>query len=115
MLSGVYRGLDCVSLVGRKEEKKPEILTIGEIRKLLKYSEQYGHPWHSIWAVALFTGGRNGELHELRWTDVDFDNGLISISRSYNTKTRSVGPTKGSYWRQRYCRKLWIEKKNIAA
>lgn len=100
LLDGIDRSpAQGVSLVGRNEEKKPEILTIGEIRKLLKFSEEYKHEWHSIWAVALFTGARNGELHELRWTDVDFENKLISIHRAYNTKTRSVGPTKSSYWR----------------
>ena len=89
-----------VSLVRRKEEKMPEILTANEIRKLLECAKELNHPWYCIWAVAVFTGMRQGELHALEWTDLDFENKIIYVNKSYDTKTRSVKPTtKGGWWR----------------
>ena len=41
-----------------------------------------GTPYHTLFALALFTGGRRGELLALRWQDVDLDTGQVSISRS---------------------------------
>lgn len=43
---------------------------------------------HAIYATALFTGMRAGELAGLRWDDINFDRRLITVQRSYN------GPTK---------------------
>lgn len=80
-------------------EKVPDILTIDEIRKLLEEAKLLEHPWYSVWAMALLTGMRNGELHALLWTDVDLDNRKITVSKSWNTRTRSVKSTKAGYWR----------------
>ncbi|MGE4232028.1 MAG: tyrosine-type recombinase/integrase [Bacteriovoracia bacterium] len=85
--------------LGRQEEKKPEILTIGEIRKLLEEAKALNYPWYPIWAVAILTGMRNGELYALKWTDVDWENKMISVTKSYNTRTRSVKSTKSGDWR----------------
>ncbi len=38
----------------------------------------------AFWAVALFCGLRRGELRGLQWTNVDFDNGLIRVERSWD-------------------------------
>ena len=87
-----------VALVGRKEEKMPEILTILDIRKLLETAQEL-HPWYYIWAVGLYTGMRNGELHALEWNAINFHDKELYVHRAYNTKTRKTGPTKGTYWR----------------
>lgn len=84
----------------KEEEKVPEILSIEEIRLLLKTAKEVDHLWYPVWAMALLTGMRNGELYALTFQDVDFDNKLITLSRSYNTRTRSVKSTKSGYWRQ---------------
>jgi integrase/recombinase XerC len=42
-----------------------------------------------LYATALYTGMRLGELCGLRWTDVNLDTGLISIRRSYRTTPKS--------------------------
>lgn len=83
----------------REEEKKPEILTIEQIRRLLSESQNLNHEWYSVWAMALLTGMRNGELYALTWEDVDFENRLISLTKSYNTRTRSTKSTKSGSWR----------------
>lgn len=80
-------------------EKVPDIFTIEEIRALLHNAKLLEHPWYPVWAMALLTGMRNGELNALLWTDVDLDNRKLTVSKSYNTRTRSVKSTKAGYWR----------------
>jgi len=80
-------------------EKVPDILTIEEIRKLLVEAKLLEHPWYSVWASALLTGMRNGELHALLWTDVDFENRKLTVSKSFNTRMKVVKSTKAGNWR----------------
>jgi len=82
-----------------EESKKPEILTISEIRKLIEIAFATNHSWRHIWAMALLTGMRNGELFALKWTDVDWENKLITVSQSYNCRLRTISSTKAGYWR----------------
>lgn len=82
-----------------KEDKKPEILKLEEIRRLLREARERNHPWYPIWAVALLTGMRNGELFALKWSDVDLEKGLITVQRSYNKRTKEFKSTKAGYWR----------------
>ncbi len=84
----------------REDEKVPEILSVDQIRLLLRSARQTNHPWYAVWATALLTGMRNGELYALKFSDVDFETGLITLSRSYNTRTRSFKSTKSGCWRQ---------------
>lgn len=82
-----------------KENKKPEILKLEEIRYLLRQAKERNHPWYPIWAVALLTGMRNGELFALKWTDIDVEKGLITVQRSYNKRTKEYKSTKAGNWR----------------
>ena len=88
-----------MSITREKAEKVPDIFTLDEIRKFLKFAKQLEHPWYPIWAMALLTGMRNGELVALTWADVDLENRKITVSKSYNTRLRSVKCTKAGYWR----------------
>jgi integrase len=40
------------------------------------------HRWSSLYAVAAFTGARQGELLGLRWEDVDLERGTVTFRRS---------------------------------
>jgi integrase len=91
--------VDGLKLARDAVERVPDIFTIEEIRKLLSEAKTLEHPWYPVWAMALLTGMRNGELHALQWSDIDFTNLRITVSRSYNTRTRSVKSTKAGYWR----------------
>lgn len=99
-----------------KEDSMPEILSISEIRSLLTHAKQHDHAWYPVWVTALLTGMRSGELHELLWTDIEMVSeeeargqenlpnekrryGLIRVTKTWNTRFKSVGPTKGGYWR----------------
>ncbi len=85
--------------LGREEEKKPEILSIDEIRSLLHAARTMKHDWYYIWALGLLTGMRNGELFALKWKDVDFLNREINVAWSYNCRIKAIKSTKGGYWR----------------
>ena len=55
----------------KEEEKIPEILTLAEIKQLLKAAKELDNLWYPIWALALFTGMRSGELYALQWDAVE--------------------------------------------
>lgn len=100
LIQGVHESpVKGLNLDSRKEEKIPEILTIEEIKRLLDAAKKMEHEWYPVWAVALLTGMRNGEMFALRWTDVDLQNRKISVSRSYNTRMRADKCTKSGKWR----------------
>lgn len=88
-----------VSVEDRQEEKVPDILTIEEIKKLLRDAQALEHPWYPVWAMALLTGMRNGELYALLWSDVDFDTRRMTVSKSYNPRLRQIKSTKSGKWR----------------
>lgn len=94
------RGVTCSPVYGLrivvKEERRPEILKLDEMRKLLSEARAVNHEWYFVWAVALLTGMRNGEF---RWSDVDLDKGLITVQRSFNKRTGEFKSTKAGYWR----------------
>lgn len=82
-----------------KEEKRPEILKAEEIRKLLHEARETQSKWYHVWAIALLTGMRNGELYALKWSDVDFERDFITVQRSFNKRTNEFKSTKAGYWR----------------
>jgi integrase len=69
------------------EQKRERILTLEEEARLLAAC---AHPrrahLRTIVIAALDTGMRRGELLKLRWSDIDFENLLITV-RAFNTKT----------------------------
>lgn len=99
----LIRGIDQSPTVGlsfaREQEKEPEILTLGEIKKLLVSARSMNHPWYYHWALALLTGMRNGELYALTWTDVDWENNSITVSKSFNLRLHETKCTKAGQWR----------------
>lgn len=88
-----------VELTAPKAEKVPDILTLEEIRTLLREAKRMEHKWYPIWAMALLTGMRNGELHALLWSDVDFESRKLTVSKSYHTRLKRVKSTKSGAWR----------------
>jgi integrase len=72
------------------EKKRQRIITRDEEKALLSACDapKRGH-LKAIIIAALDTGCRLGELLKLRWRDVDFDNGQITLI-AFNTKTASA-------------------------
>jgi len=101
--SSLIKRLDRSPTIGvqldRPEEKKPEILTTGEIRRLLSDAKRLKHPCYPVWAMALLTGMRSGELYALLWSDISWENRAISVNKSYNGRLGCIKSTKSGYWR----------------
>jgi integrase len=77
------------------EKRRDRILDFTEERALLAACDEQRTHLKPIVITALDTGCRLGELLKLRWSDVDFDNEVISIL-AFNSKTaeaREVGIT----------------------
>ncbi|MBK8203063.1 MAG: tyrosine-type recombinase/integrase [Bdellovibrionales bacterium] len=117
MICGVHLSpVTGIEVLRDRGEKRPEILSIEEIRILLKNANEQKHPWYHIWVAAVLTGCRSGELHQLKKSDVEIVSqeeaaeqdklsinkkryGFIRVRRSWNTRLKQVGPTKAGYWR----------------
>jgi len=85
--------------IDRREEKFPEILNLTEIRTFLFEAKRREHPWYPVWAMALLTGMRSGELYALEWNDIDFENKLLRVKKSFSKRINEVKSTKAGYWR----------------
>ncbi len=79
-------------IIPMKQTKPKKTLSISDVSVL--FDALRNSRW--IWSVkfALVTGVRRGELLALKWTDVDWDNNRIVISKS-NSRT-GLGDTKNS-------------------
>jgi integrase len=59
-------------------------------RRLLIAASETNYPGlMELYATALYTGMRAGELCGLRWSDVDLEHRLITVQRSFATPTKS--------------------------
>lgn len=90
--------------MGRKQRSvtEGEILTIKQIQFFLASAKRLQHPWYPIWYLAIATGMRSGELHALRFSDVDFEARIIRLERAYCGRFKTDGPTKNGKSRRIY-------------
>lgn len=49
-----------------------------------------------LWALALYSGLRRGELWALRWEDVDLDAGVIHVRRAWDVHEGEIEPKSGA-------------------
>ena len=71
----------CKSVTYRKEQpNERRVLTELEQKVFLKTAE--GFPYYHMYAFALETGMRAGELQGLKWEDIDFHEGFVHVNRS---------------------------------
>ncbi len=50
--------------------------------------------WRRLVTIAIYTLMRDGELRALRWSDVDLEHRLISLTKAWDRKAKRVKPTK---------------------
>lgn len=74
----------CPKLKFKNNEKIKKMLTEDEIRLLLSKAREENHEWFYVWALACYTGLRNGELYALKWDNVDLKKRIIYITHSWN-------------------------------
>jgi integrase len=67
----------------RPEGRRERIATPEEAQILLDALQADDR---GIWATALYSGLRHGELRALRWDDVDLDAGVVRVSRGWDAK-----------------------------
>jgi integrase len=68
-------------------QKIQAVLTEPQIIKLLDEARRQEWEWFPHYAVALFTGMRNGELYALKWDQVDLAARKILVNRSWNNRS----------------------------
>ncbi len=64
-----------------REDVRKHCWTAVEARAFLATTGKAGSQIAAFYAVALETGARKGELHGLRWSDVDLEAGQLTIAR----------------------------------
>lgn len=67
-------------------DKVDNVLNLSQAKKLVSEAANQGIFWAPHWALALYTGMRNGELYALTWNDVDLEGRRIQVTKSYNKK-----------------------------
>jgi integrase len=64
----------------RVKRKEMEALSVDECRRFLSVAEE--SEWYALFALALTTGMRPSEYLALRWSDIDWKRGAVSVSRT---------------------------------
>lgn len=67
-------------------DRVDNVLNLVQAKKLILEAHQQKIFWAPHWALALYTGMRNGELYALTWNDVDLEGRRIQVTKSYNKK-----------------------------
>lgn len=83
-----------VSSIKIKENKVTQkVLNVKEAEHLLVKAKETNHRFYPIWAFALMTGMRSGEMYALKWTDIDLQSGLLKVTKQWTNKD-GITPTK---------------------
>ncbi|WP_165423249.1 tyrosine-type recombinase/integrase [Ktedonosporobacter rubrisoli] len=82
--TGIKRGLISRNVCNladppRKEHYEIQPLSIVQAQKFLSAIEN--HKWKALYALAIATGLRRGEILGLKWQDVNFKNGTLQVQR----------------------------------
>lgn len=83
----------CNGIQVRAPEVEQKVLTTIEAETFLREAAITDHRFYPIWALALMTGMRSGEMFALRWSDLDLDSRIIHVTRQWTNKN-GYGPTK---------------------
>jgi integrase len=83
----------CPKLKFKKNEKIKKVLAEEQIIKFLNTAKELKHEWFPVWAMACYTGMRNGELYALRWERVDLKKRILIVCEAW-TKQNGFKETK---------------------
>ena len=93
VIEGIIDRNPCKGVSVKTPETEKKVLTTGEAQKLLAEGRACCHRFYPVWALALMTGMRSGELFALKWQNVDFENRAIHVVEQWTSKC-GFGPTK---------------------
>ena len=90
---GILNRNPCLGIQVKVPEVEQEVLSSDEVGIFLREARVTNHRFYPVWTVALMTGMRSGELFALKWSDIDLEARIISVSRQWTNKN-GFGPTK---------------------
>lgn len=90
---GVLDRNPCTGVSVKVPEVDQKVFTTVEAETFLREAKITNHRFYPVWAFALLTGMRSGEMFALKWTDLDLDGRTISVSKQWTSKS-GFGPTK---------------------
>jgi len=85
--------------IAKVEERAPKILSWDQLQFFLQKAYALNNPWYEIWATAIHTGMRSGELFALKWASVDLENRTILVDVSFNKRKNIFKSTKSGQFR----------------
>lgn len=101
--------------VPKRENKAIKFITPEDLKALMAYMEKLANKKFSyffdyvLYSVLLATGCRFGEVVALEWSDIDLENGTISITKNYSRLLKLIGTPKSKAG----VRVISIDKKTI--
>ena len=74
----------CTTVDYPREVKKEKVMfSVEEVKKFLSLLNDESSSVEVFFILLIYTGARKSEILALAWEDIDFENGLISINKSY--------------------------------
>ncbi|HGA1324617.1 TPA: tyrosine-type recombinase/integrase [Streptococcus suis] len=101
--------------VPKRENKAIKFIAPEDLKALMTYMEKLANKKFSyffdyvLYTVLLATGCRFGEVVALEWSDIDLENGTISITKNYSRLLKLIGTPKSKAG----VRVISIDKKTI--
>ncbi|OFZ53024.1 MAG: hypothetical protein A2428_17950 [Bdellovibrionales bacterium RIFOXYC1_FULL_54_43] len=85
--------------ISRKDSKRPEILNVLQVTFLIEEAYRNNHPWRHVWKAAYHSGGRSGELYQLKRRHIDLTERMLHFEEKWNFGTKKVEGLKDGEWR----------------
>lgn len=82
--AGYLKGNPAPTIRLKINTKIKMVLTEEQVKIFLEKAKIYNSAWYPHWALAVYTGMRNGELFALTWDKVNFENRTILVDTSWN-------------------------------
>lgn len=83
----------CTGISVKVAEVEQKVLTTEEVEVFLTEAKACHHKFYAVWAFALLTGMRSGEMYALKWSDIDLNQKMISVTKQWTSKN-GYCPTK---------------------
>lgn len=73
------------------EKKKALFFDVPQAKRFLNILSDYGPMWETFFYLSILSGARRGEICALKWSDIDYENAEMSISKAARI-TKAYGP-----------------------